>query len=362
MYMKGPPRSSALPPLARHRAHRVFVPDHPGADGEESNRLDGGDGGGVVSRLGGRAEQRPRQHEERAAGGVNHLTAQCAFENVVGREDIEQFHPEVRGDGGTRRRAGVVSRGDIPRTASRVSTTGTARGGEGARVDAARRWREGEVVGNAVVVVGNAVAESRRRDATRDVEARAGRAERSNPTAPATTDRRGKSRTRGAPARGRTGMEAMTTTRSRESGARRAARWRGSDAAGMGARVDPTVGTTVAINRSGRPADGDARWDEEARAGRVEGSTRRTLATRCRPRRASETEDAPPMRDRDGGDCAWGAPNHPPYRAASDRQVSTRVRQRCRIATSQPRVDRMSLLTTFRARVADVALEGNSRE
>ena len=102
-----------LAPLARHRAHRVFVPDHPGADGEESNRLDGGDGGGVVSRLGGRAEQRPRQHEERAAGGVNHLTAQCAFENVVGREDIEQFHPEVRGDGGTRRRAGV-SRGGHP--------------------------------------------------------------------------------------------------------------------------------------------------------------------------------------------------------------------------------------------------------
>ena len=68
--------------------------------------------------------------------------------------------------------------------------------------------------------------------------------------------------------------------------------------------------------------------EEEARAGRVEGPTRRTLATRRRSRRASEPEDAPPMRERDGGDCAWGAPNHPPYRAASDRQVSTRARVR----------------------------------
>ena len=100
----------------------------------------------------GRAEQRPRQHEERAAGGVNHLTAQCAFEDVVGREDIEQFHPEVRGDGPAARRRRLRA-GDIPRTvegfhhrnrAGERARASTRRGdGERARWSGTRSWWSG---------------------------------------------------------------------------------------------------------------------------------------------------------------------------------------------------------------------------
>ena len=141
--MKGPPRSSALPP-SRDTARTAFSfwinPEpmaksrSPGWRGRRRRE----------SRLGGRAEQRPRQHEERPAGGVDHLTAQFTFEDVVGREDVEQFHPEVRGDGGARGAPASLA-GDIPRTASRVSTRGTARGGGRARRRGAatERGREG---------------------------------------------------------------------------------------------------------------------------------------------------------------------------------------------------------------------------